>query len=144
MLRITDAEYRMRCEQLGEHLRQHDYSGVVLFDRDYILYYTGFAFIPTERPIVFIMNQQGERGLFVPRMEVEHATGNAVIDRVGHYIEYPSDPHPMQVMKTFLTDMGISGKVAADEEGYPWIFGYRGPNLAELGNITVLPRAGSH
>lgn len=139
MLRITDAEYRLRCEKLGEHLRHHNYSGVVLFDRDYILYYTGFAFIPTERPIVFVMNQKGERGLFVPRMEVEHATGNAVIDHVGHYLEYPGDPHPMQVMKTFLTEIGITGSVAADQGGYPWIFGYRGPELAELGNISVHP-----
>lgn len=139
MLRITDAEYRTRCEQLADHLRHNGYSGVVLFDRDYILYYTGFAFIPTERPIVFVMNAKGERGLFVPRMEVEHAQSNVAVDRVGHYLEYPSDPHPMQVMKTFLVDMGISGKVAADDDGYPWIFGYRGPKLTELGNIMVHP-----
>ena len=36
---------------------------MVLFDRDYVLYYSGFAFIPTERPIGFVMNAQGERAL---------------------------------------------------------------------------------
>lgn len=137
MLKITDAEYRSRCDHLALHLQQNDYSGVVLFDRDYIVYYTGFAFIPTERPIAFVMNQKGERGLFVPRMEVEHAQMNALIERVAHYIEYPADPHPMQALKILLAEMNIRGQVAADEEGYPWIFGYRGPKLAELGDIHV-------
>ena len=73
---------------------------MVLFDRDYVLYYTGFAFIPTERPIAFVMNVQGETGLFVPRLEVEHAQANALIDRVDHYLEYPYTPHPMQVLKS--------------------------------------------
>jgi Xaa-Pro dipeptidase len=139
MLKISDAEYRSRCDQLANHLQEQGYSGVVLFDRDYVVYYTGFAFIPTERPIAFVMNQSGERGLFVPRMEVEHAQANGLIDHVSHYIEYPADPHPMMALKSLLAEMKISGKVAADEESYPWIFGYRGPKLAELGNFTVHP-----
>jgi Xaa-Pro dipeptidase len=139
MLKITDAEYRSRCDQLALHLQENNYSGVVLFDHDYIVYYTGFAFIPTERPIAFVMNGKGERGLFVPRMEVEHAQANGLIEQVAHYIEYPANPHPMQALKILLADMNIHGQVAADEESYPWIFGYRGPKLAELGDITVHP-----
>jgi len=137
MLKITDAEYRGRCDSLLEAMQREGYSGVVLFDRDYIIYYCGFAFIPTERPIAFVMNAKGERGMFVPRMEVEHAQQNALIEHVAHYIEYPDDPHPMMALKDLLADMGISGKIAADGESYPWIFGYRGPKLAELGNFTV-------
>lgn len=139
MLKISDAEYRARCDGLLEHLQAQQYSGVVLFDRDYIVYYTGFAFIPTERPIAFVMNARGERGLFVPRMEVEHAKANALIEQVAHYVEYPANPHPMNALKDLLAEMGINGHVAADEESYPWIFGYRGPKLAELGDITVHP-----
>src|ERR1700741_1586332 len=127
MLKITDAEYRARCDMLLEHLQANHYNGVVLFDHDYIVYYTGFAFIPTERPIAFVMNRKGERGLFVPRMEVEHAKANALIDSVAHYVEYPDDPHPMTVLDGLLADLGITGKVAADSNGYPRIQGYRGP-----------------
>ncbi len=139
MLRITDAEYRQRCDALLDHLKQQQLSGVVLFDRDYVVYYTGFAFIPTERPIGFVMNQQGERGLFVPRMEVEHARQFALIDQVAHYIEYPDDPHPMQVLKRLLVEMGIQDHIAADDDGYPWILGYRGPRLSELTGAIVHP-----
>jgi Xaa-Pro aminopeptidase len=58
---------------------------------------------------------------------------------VAHYVEYPDDPHPLTVLGGLLKDLGITGKVAADDEGYPRIYGYRGPKLAELGEITVYP-----
>lgn len=138
-LRISEAEHRQRCERLLEHVIAAGCSGVVLFDRDYIIYYTGFAFIPTERPIAFVMNHKGERGLFVPRIEVEHAQANALIDSVAHYVEYPDDPHPMTVLSQLLAELGVSGIVAADDDGYPRIFGYRGPRLNELGDITIYP-----
>jgi len=139
MLKISDAEFRARCIHLQEYVTHSKCSGVVLFDRDYILYYTGFAFIPTERPIAFVMNSAGERGMFVPRMELEHVQQHTLIEHTAHYLEYPDDPHPMQALKKLMEDMGIKGRVAADGDGYPWIFGYRGPNLSELGEITVWP-----
>ena len=33
-------------------------SGVVLFDHYYVLYYAGFAFVPTERPIAFVARRR--------------------------------------------------------------------------------------
>jgi Xaa-Pro aminopeptidase len=137
-LRIQPAEFQARCDALLNHVRERGASGVVLFDRDYILYYTGFAFIPTERPMAFVMSAQGERGMFVPRLELEHAQANALIDRVDHYLEYPHNPHPMQVLKSMLADMGISGAIAADDDGYPWIVGYRGEPLSQLTGAQVL------
>lgn len=135
-LKISDAEHQARCDLLQAHLAKVDCSGVVIFSRDYILYYAGFAFIPTERPIAFVMNAEGERAMFVPRMEVEHAQANALIDRVDHYIEYPDVPHPMVKLEAMLQDMGITGKVAADNDGYPHIFGYRGKRLSEFAEVS--------
>jgi len=134
-LKISDAEYRARCDALRRQLG--DATGVVLFDADYIKYYTGFAFIPTERPIVFAMNTAGERALFVPRLEVEHAQGNALIDLVGHYREYPGETHPMTGLATMLADMNIKTTIAADQDGYPWVFGYQGPALSAVTKATI-------
>lgn len=67
-IHIKTEEYQARGEALLAHLHDNQLSGAVLFDRDYILYYTGFAFIPTERPIVFMMNAEGTKALFVPRL----------------------------------------------------------------------------
>jgi len=72
-IRIPPAEFKARSEALLEHLKQTQLSGVVLFDNVNILYFTGFAFIPTERPMAFAMNADGERAMYVPRLEVEHA-----------------------------------------------------------------------
>ncbi len=104
-LQITEAEYRQRCQGLLDRLQEEGLSGCALFDRDYVLYYTGFAFIPTERPIVFAMNNAGEQALYVPHLEVEHAQANALVDRVDHYREYPGDPHPIHGLAAMLADV---------------------------------------
>ena len=44
----------------------------------------------------------------------------------------------MHVLKQTLEDMGISGQIGADSDGYPWILGYRGPALSELTGATVV------
>jgi Xaa-Pro aminopeptidase len=131
-IQITQKEYQARAARLLEQIQAQNLSGAVLFDSHYILYYTGFAFIPTERPIAFVMNAKGERGLFVPRLETEHAKANAMIEHVAHYLEYPYTPHPMDAFKEMLKEMGIASPVGADNDGYPWILGYRGPSLTEM------------
>lgn len=142
-LHIRESEFRARCDALLDRLSAAGLTGVVLFDADYIKYYTGFAFIPTERPMAFVMNARGERGLFVPRLEREHAQANALIEQVADYPEYPGDPHPSQALGELLADMGIRDTIGADSDGYPWIFGYRGPSLHELTGALIVPvRAG--
>jgi Xaa-Pro aminopeptidase len=131
-INISSEEYSLRVDSLLEKVNAEGLSGVVLFDSHYILYYTGFAFIPTERPIAFVVSSSGERALFVPRLEVEHAQANSLIQRVKHYLEYPHHPHPMSIMKEMLLEMGITGQIGVDQNGYPWILGYRGPDLSEL------------
>lgn len=98
----------------------------------YILYYTGFAFIPTERPVAFVMNASGDTALFVPRLEVEHAEANAAVDQVDHYLENPYHVHPMEILRGTLDELNVSGRIGVDTDGYPWILGYRGPSLSEV------------
>jgi Xaa-Pro aminopeptidase len=133
---ITSEEYRSRLEHLLEHLETKQLTGAIMFDRDYILYYTGFAFIPTERPIALVVNAEGKKVLFVPQLERAHASDDAVVDRVAFYVEYPYKPRPMQVFKNLLAEMGVEGKFGADQNGYPLMFGYRGPSLSELTGTT--------
>lgn len=137
-LRISNSEYRARCDQLLVSLKEQGLSGVVLFDTYYVQYYSGFVFIPTERPMAFVMNDKGELALFVPRMEVEHAKGNSIAERVDFYKEYPDNPHPMEVLARTLADMGIRGKIGVDDDGYPWVFGYRGPRLSSTAKVEVV------
>ncbi len=137
-LKISDAEYAQRNERLREIIGELGVGGIVLFDADYIKYYTGFAFIPTERPMAYVINNAGERALFVPRLELEHAQSMSIIDRVAHYPEYPDLNHPMHVLVDLMWDMGIKIKIGADSDGYPWIFGYRGEPLSQLTNSEII------
>jgi Xaa-Pro dipeptidase len=141
-INISREELDQRAERLRAHLRQRNLAGVVLFDGAYILYFSGFAFVPTERPMAFVMTAEGEKGLFVPRLELEHAQRQTGFSRVAHYLEYPYRPHPMEVLKGMLADLGIGGTIGADTDGYPWIFGYRGPSLTEVMGARVERVAG--
>ena len=61
-----------------------------------------------------------------------------MFDRVEHYLEYPGDPRSEDALETALTALGLTGKIGADQDGYPWILGYRGPTLSELSGATVV------
>jgi Xaa-Pro aminopeptidase len=132
----------MRSKALLEYVKQGQLSGVVLFDPVNILYFSGFAFIPTERPTAFALSADGERAMYVPRLEVEHARSTTDVDWIDHYLEYPGDPHPMSGFKEMLGKMNIetarAGSIGVDLDGYPWIFGYEGPTLTELTGTPVV------
>ena len=131
-MRIQETEYRQRTSRLAEHVREQGLDGAVLFDPAYVLYYVGFAFVPTERPMAFVLNADGDAGMLVPRLEREHAQANALVRHVADYAEYPSETHPTEALRALLGEMGLNGRLGADHDGYPWILGYRGPSLTEL------------
>src|SRR6266851_6403542 len=93
-MRITAAEFAARRGALAAQLSERGLSGCVLFDTHYVAYYTGFAFIPTERPVAFALGTDGRGGMLVPRLEVEHAQANAAVSEVAHYDEYPGERGP--------------------------------------------------
>jgi Xaa-Pro aminopeptidase len=136
-LGISEAEFQSRRERLLDVVSSRNQTGVVVFDHDYVLYFTGFFYLSTERPVVFVMNTEGETAIFVPQFEVEHAKLVARFDRVESYVEYPFETHPMEVLGSLLKDMGVTKAIAADGDGYPGILGYRGPSLSEVSGATV-------
>ena len=76
--------------------------------------------------MAFLLNADGEGGLLVPRLEREHAQANALVSHVADYPEYPGETHPMESLRKLLDEMHMTGKLGADQDGYPWILGYRG------------------
>jgi Xaa-Pro dipeptidase len=131
-VKITEAEYRERTGRLAAHARETGLDGIVLFEPAYVLYYVGFAFVPTERPMAFALNADGEGGMLVPRLEREHAQANALVSHVADYPEYPGETHPSEALRSLLGELELRERVGADHDGYPWVFGYRGPSLSEL------------
>lgn len=131
-LQLQASEFQSRANRLLDYVKQQEWNGVVLFENFHVTYLTGFAFIPTERPICFAMNADGERVLFVPRLEVEHAKAEAHVDRVEAYLEYPGNPHPIIKFAEIIAQMNIRNKIGVDYDGYPWILGYQGSSLSSL------------
>jgi Xaa-Pro dipeptidase len=136
---IPAAELESRRERLLEHVRREGYTGYVLFDADYIQYFTSFNFLATERPVVFAQSAAGEMAVLVPEFEVERTRTETAFERVESYPEYPGVQHPMLILGRVLADLGITGSVGADQDGYPGILGYQGPPLSEVGATTVAP-----
>jgi Xaa-Pro aminopeptidase len=129
---IDPPETRQRIDRLTERvLKPRGLDGCVLFDDQYIFYFTDFAFIPTERPIALIVTREGERHLLVPRLELEHARHGSHAEQVSSYQEYPGPVHPMEVLSKLLQGSGLTGSLGIDYDGYPPVFGYDGPPLSE-------------
>src|SRR5439155_17158075 len=93
------------------------------------------------RPIAFALASGGRGGMLVPRLELEHAQANTAVQEVAHYDEYPGERHPLEGMRQLLDALGIRGRLGADHDGYPWVFGYRGPSLGELTGEAPAPVA---
>jgi Xaa-Pro aminopeptidase len=135
---IPREELSARRERLLAHIGDQKLTGYVLFDEQYIQYFTSFSFPATERPVAFAANASGEMALFVPWFEVERVREETEFERVESYPEYPGVEHPMLMLGRVLRDMSITGAVAADSDGYPGILGYTGPSLSEvLGGATT-------
>ncbi len=129
---ISREEHLRRLEAVRYELDQRGLMGLVLFSPMQVFYLTGFSFIATERPAALVVSDN-RTTLFVPRLEEEHATAHAVVDRVISYPEYPGDIHPMRRLASVLTDLGVErGPLGADGEGYPGVMGYQGPRLREV------------
>ncbi len=137
-MRIGEDEFAARREAFAARLEDRGLSGAVLFDPHYVHYYSGFFFVPTERPIAFALAVGGRGGMLVPRLELEHAQANTAVDEVAHYDEYPGDRHPMEALGELLAALGVRGSFGADSDGYPWVFGYRGPGLGEWTHVADL------
>jgi Xaa-Pro dipeptidase len=137
---IPKDELLARRERLLKHIRSQNLTGYVLFDEQYIQYFTSFGFLATERPVAFAANNSGEMVVFVPEFEVERVREETEFERVESYPEYPGLEHPMLILGGVLGDMGITGALAADSDGYPGILGYTGPSLSEVigGTTTIL------
>jgi Xaa-Pro aminopeptidase len=138
---IPVAELEERRERLLDQVRELGASGYVLFDPDYIQYFTGFWFLSNERPVVFVQSAVGDAAIFVPEFEVARARAETDFDRIESYPEYPGREHPMTILARALADLGLAGTVAADQDGYPGILGYQGPPLSEVTGASVRPVA---
>ena len=136
-LAVSAAEFADRRERLLDHVRREGMSGYVLFGADYIQYFTGFWFLSNERPVVYAESLAGQSAVFVPEFEVERTRAETSFERIESYPEYPGIEHPMLILARVVADLGITGTIGADQDGYPGILGYQGPALSDVTGASV-------
>jgi Xaa-Pro aminopeptidase len=134
---IPTNEHEARRERLLERVRADGLSGYVVFDEHYIRYLTGFWFLSTERPVVLAQSARGEIAVFVPHFEVERVRAETSFANVASYPEYPGTEHPMRILARVLDDLEISGRIGADQDGYPGVLGYTAPALSAVTTASV-------
>jgi len=131
-LRISDGEYGRRRERLFQRLKDRGIEAVVLFSGHNVGYFCRFAFMPTERPMAAVVTPDRAE-LLVPRLELEHAEENALVDKVVAYPEYPGRRPALSYLAEMLEGLGLArGALGVDQDGYARIYGSRGPKLSEL------------
>lgn len=139
-LTISKAELSRRVQTVRTEAARRGLTAMVLFSPTHVFYLTGLGFIATERPMALAVTAD-ETVLFVPALETEHANEEAAVTRVVVYPEYPSETHPMLRLKDLLSELRLAnGRLGVDSDGYPGIWGYRGPKLSEVlsgATITV-------
>src|SRR5215831_13405665 len=125
---ISEEEYAARRARMREIADAHGATGYVVFNPTYVTYLTGFRFLSTERPVVYLQNAGGDDVIFVPEFELERTRAEADFDRIETYLEYPGLEHPMAVLARVVTELCLNSVIAADTDGYPGILGYVGPS----------------
>ena len=131
-LSLTDQEYRNRRATIYQRTALKHVDAFVFFDPNNVSYLSRFVFVTTERPMAYILTAD-KSILFVPRMEVEHATEIGLVDEVISYPEYPGKRAPLQTLSDKLVDLGLgNATLGVDGNGYGRVYGYRGPNLSDL------------
>ena len=130
---ISKKEIERRIEELTRIMSSKGVNALYLVTPANITYTTNFYFIPTERPIAALIKDDGEKVLFVPRLEHDHAEKYSYADKVLSYPEYPDEKHPMLWIADYVRELGLSGKtIGFDVDGYGHVHGYRGPRLSEV------------
>jgi len=135
-------ELALRRERFSAEAAPLNVDGIALFHSHNVGYLSGFAFVPTERPIAYVEAADGSCVLVVPELEGEHAATAGGVERVVTYDEFPGDRHPMELIRDVVHDLGLDGpgrRVGVDHNGYPPVLGYWGPPLSELIGSELVP-----
>lgn len=87
---ITAAEYRRRIERLGQRLAEEGLDLFIVSAEESILYLTGVAYTPLERPFFILVRPDAAPTLLVPTMERDHLASTPAIEQVQTYWDYPA------------------------------------------------------
>ena len=124
---IPSAELQARRERLLEHVRGLGLTGFALFGADYIRYFTNFNFLATERPVGGRRQHDRRARRVRPRVRGRARPRGDLVRARRVVSGVPGDEHPLRLLAGVLRELGVTGPIGADEDGYPGHPRLRGP-----------------
>ena len=108
-LKITTAEHKSRIEKIQKQLQREKIDALCLTNSTRILYTTGFAHIPTERPLAAVIPRDERPFFMAPYLEYDHIRRECPIaSEVLTYPDYPGKVHPMRLFAKFMAQKGLA------------------------------------
>jgi len=128
--------YERKKKKLLDRMKEMELDGLCLFSPTFIFNLTGFPFLPTERPIAYLLDREGEK-MVIPRLEKEHLEHREIgLDEMIIYPDYPGEKHPMKFVEEMIEEKDYD-EIGVDHDGYGSGYGYFGPPLSDLIDIEV-------
>ena len=84
-------ELNKRKNKVVDYLNENKFDGYLITNPYNIFYILNFYFVPTERPIMCMVDKEGKVSLVVPALEKEEADKLEIVDDVMTYFEYPGE-----------------------------------------------------
>ncbi|WP_248910846.1 M24 family metallopeptidase [Halocatena marina] len=146
---VPTEEFERRIDIVRENLLETNKDALCLFTPMDIEWLSGFHHLQTERPVCLAVTQS-EIHITVPRLELDRATSDEfpLLDEVYHYYDYPGGERegstyhyhtsatPEETIAEMLTELNIK-TIVADMDGAPGYWGYAGPQLSDIANMSV-------
>ena len=104
--KISKENHLKRIERIRKFEEKKDLGSMIFFNPLSIYYLTGYHFIPTERPIAFVLPFSDEPWFYVPRLEQEHLIEKIPWVEREIYFEYPDIKHPAKIFIEKLEERG--------------------------------------
>jgi len=131
---LSQSEFEKRIQRIREELAKRQLDALYLTNGTSIFYVTGFAHIATERPAALIVPLSGELTFMGPVLERDHIKELApVVKRIFTYLDYPGEKHPIDLIATWLSEIGLADKAIGIDNplGASGVQGYAGPQISD-------------
>ena len=131
--KISKENHLKRIERIRNFVEKNELGSMIFFSPMSIYYLTGYHFIPTERPIAFVLPLTDEPWFFVPRLEQEHLIEKIPWVEREIYFEYPDLKHPAKIFIEKLEERKVTNKkIGMESPTFSSYWGYEGPKLTDL------------
>ena len=131
--KISKENHLKRIENIRKFEEKNELGSMIFFNPLSIYYLTGYHFIPTERPIAFVLPHSDEPWFFVPRLEQEHLIEKIPWVEREIYFEYPDLKHPANIFIEKLVERKVTSKnIGMESASFSSYWGYEGPKLTDL------------